>query len=256
MRVISMVPSWTETLIEAGIEVVGRTRYCLHPEDKVKSIPVVGGTKDVDWDAVIELNPDLILFDQEENPLEMAEACEFPFFATHVRCLKTLQQEFERLGDLFKNEQLILWAVDLLDVLNGPRPQWSNQRIPGLLENVLPAHQHVQNHQGLIYVIWRNPWMAANKDTFIASVLEFLGGKLYPLPPEDKYPIIELEECRDAFVLYSSEPFPFAKKVNELKKLPLRGAVVDGECFSWFGVRTLRFLQQQQQAVIALTPKS
>ena len=49
MRVVSLVPSWTETLIEAGVDVVGRTRFCLHPRDRVKSIPAVGGTKDADW---------------------------------------------------------------------------------------------------------------------------------------------------------------------------------------------------------------
>ena len=59
-------------LIEAGIEVVGRTRFCIHPREKIKNIPAVGGTKNVDWQKVNELKADLLILDQEENPKWMA----------------------------------------------------------------------------------------------------------------------------------------------------------------------------------------
>lgn len=72
MRLISLVPSWNETLIECGLNVVGRSRYCIHPEDRVRDIPIVGGTKDIRWDRVREARPDLLVLDREENP----EACE------------------------------------------------------------------------------------------------------------------------------------------------------------------------------------
>ena len=65
---ISMVPSWTETLISCGVEVVGRTRYCIHPTPVVKDIAVVGGTKNIDWKKVREIDADLLILDQEENP--------------------------------------------------------------------------------------------------------------------------------------------------------------------------------------------
>src|ERR1022692_4596445 len=84
VRVISMVPSWTETLIESGVNVVGRTRFCIHPKDQVKSIQAVGGTKDIDWDKVNGLKPNLVILDQEENPKSMADQCPFPILATHV----------------------------------------------------------------------------------------------------------------------------------------------------------------------------
>ena len=93
LRVISMVPSWTETLLYAGIQVVGRTRYCIHPADKVAQIPIVGGTKDIKWDLVQDLQADLVLLDREENPLEMAESSPIPFLATHVSSLRELARE-------------------------------------------------------------------------------------------------------------------------------------------------------------------
>ena len=90
MRIVSMVPSWTETLLKAGVNVVGRTRYCIHPPKLITNIPIVGGTKDVSWDLVEDLKPDLVLLDQEENPLEMAEECPVPYFATHVNSIESL----------------------------------------------------------------------------------------------------------------------------------------------------------------------
>jgi len=69
MRVVSLIPSWTETLIEASrhsdFEVVGRTRFCIHPDDCINNIPVVGGTKDVNWQRVMDCKPDLLLLDRE-----------------------------------------------------------------------------------------------------------------------------------------------------------------------------------------------
>ena len=74
MRVVSLVPSLTETLLECGVEVVGRTRFCIHPADKVADIPAVGGTKEVNWQRCLALEPDLVVMDKEENTLEMAQA--------------------------------------------------------------------------------------------------------------------------------------------------------------------------------------
>lgn len=91
MRVVSMVPSWTETLLEAGrdaadFELVGRTRYCVHPADLAASITAVGGTKEINWDRVSELKPDLVIFDREENPKSMADRSPYPWLA-HPRAL-------------------------------------------------------------------------------------------------------------------------------------------------------------------------
>jgi len=97
MRVVSMVPSWTETLLECGCEVVGRTRFCIHPE-RVRDIPIVGGTKSIDWDKVGALNADLLLLDREENTRSMSVESPIEVFATHVTSVDDLAPELERLS--------------------------------------------------------------------------------------------------------------------------------------------------------------
>jgi len=241
MRVVSMVPSWTETLLKAGVNVVGRTRYCIHPPKMITNIPIVGGTKDVAWDLVSDLKPDIVLLDQEENPLEMAEECPLPILTTHVNSLETLQTELVKLGEYFKNPQLMEYAVMALDILEKPDMKFDQNKIPGFMEWVkMPSQQYDQ----VLYLIWKKPWMAVSKETYIGSVMKKLGMKVVEFHEGDKYPVIELEDHKDALCLFSSEPYPFAKKISDLKELGIDGAIVDGECFSWFGIRSLEFLSQ------------
>lgn len=236
-----MVPSWTETLLQAGVQVVGRTRFCIHPPKAITNIPIVGGTKDVDWNLVVDLKPDLVLLDQEENPLEMAEECPLPYLATHVRSLQSLHEEFVKLGERFESAQLMEWAVDALDILEAPRARWNQQKIPGFIEWVkAPSRDRAE----VTYLIWKKPWMAASRETYIGSVLEKLGAKVMEFPVGDKYPVCEIEDFKNALCLFSSEPFPFHKKIQELRSLGLEGAVVNGESYSWFGIRSLSFLKE------------
>lgn len=241
MRVVSMVPSWTETLLRAGVNVVGRTRFCIHPPKMITNIPIVGGTKDVSWELVEDLKPDLVLLDEEENPLEMAEECPVPYLATHVSSLQTLQTELARLGEHFQNATLMDLSVKCLDVVEAPVPNWNFQKIPGFLEWV---KQPSQNYEKVLYLIWKKPWMGVSRETYIGSVLEKLGADLVVFPEGEKYPVVEVEEMKDTFYLFSSEPFPFHKKINELRDLGLEGAIVNGESYSWFGVRSLEFLHE------------
>lgn len=241
MRVVSMVPSWTETLIQAGVQVVGRTRFCIHPAEQVSNIPIVGGTKEVSWDLVQDLKPDLVLLDQEENPLSMAEECPVAYLATHVTSLETLQNELVKLGEHFRNAYLLELAVDCLDILEAPTPQWNARKIPGLVELIrAPAEPSAE----VIYLIWKKPWMAASEETFIGSVLKKLGAKMLPFPEGEKYPVLEIEDMENRFCLFSTEPFPFGKKIEELRSTGLAGAVVDGEFYSWFGARSIAHLKQ------------
>src|SRR5437868_6660844 len=99
MRVVSFVPSWTETLLSSGVEVVGRTRFCIHPHEKVAAIPVVGGTKDWNLEKLRALKPDLLLLDQEENPKFMAEQSEFPFHATHIESVQSVAGALRAMGE-------------------------------------------------------------------------------------------------------------------------------------------------------------
>lgn len=242
MRVVSMVPSWTETLLKAGVQVVGRTRFCIHPAKMITNIPIVGGTKEVSWDLVLDLKPDLVLLDQEENPLEMAEACPLPFLATHVSSLQSLQQELARLGEHFRNPALIEMSVLCLDILEAPRPVWNFNRVPGFEHWI---RKPTRDYKRVAYMIWKKPWMSVSRQTYIGSVLERLGVEVVDFPEGEKYPVVELEDLKDCFFLFSSEPFPFHKRIPELQELGLEGAVVDGESYSWFGIRSLEFLRAE-----------
>ena len=239
MRVVSLVPSWTETLLAAGIEVVGRTRFCIHPKDQVQNIPRVGGTKDWDWPKILSLKPDFLILDKEENPKFMGEQTEIPFHATHVCSARDLPAELERMAEVLKNNQLRNFADEWREVLSRPRPQWRGE-IPGLIDwGVKPSKCNFQ----FLYMIWKNPWMSIGTQTFIASMFRELGLPLKDL--NEPYPKIRLEDFspEDTVLLFSSEPFPFLKHRQDLVKEGFAHAFVDGEKFSWFGLRALNFLR-------------
>lgn len=242
MRVVSMVPSWTETLLEAGIDVVGRTRFCVHPAERVKAIPVLGGTKSWDLEKLRELAPDVVLLDREENPVDMAEASPFQVLDTHVESLQSLASELDRMGAFFKNDVLKTWARELGEILEKPRRP--NFLPPPGVRGILGEPSAASSARAVTYLIWKDPWMAVNRGTFIASLLEFLGAEIAPLP-EGKYPRVEESALRrgDSILLFSSEPFPFEKKRHEVEATGLSGYLVDGEAYGWFGVRALRFLK-------------
>jgi hypothetical protein len=126
-------------------------------------------------------------------------------------------------------------------IANAPRGNWDCHRPPGLVEMVRSC-THSHNH--VSYVIWRNPWMIIQNDTFIADVLYRLGAEIKIVSPK-KYPEVELESIRDSFLLFATEPFPFAKKISELQELDLEGAVVDGTHYSWFGAEAIQFMDSQ-----------
>jgi ABC-type Fe3+-hydroxamate transport system substrate-binding protein len=232
-RVVSLVPSWTETLIAAGVNVVGRTRFCIHPSEQVANIPIVGGTKSFDIEKIRALNPDLILLDREENTFEMSELAKViaPLHVSHVESVREMPRELEVLAQVLEGEtatSLLAMKDRYVSVLRRPT-------------RVL--------HKGLfVYCIWKEPWMAIGQNTFIASMLEQTGydlGELWPITSE-KYPKFEIADLpAEIAVLLSSEPYPFAKQFEQLHA-SFQGRdvkLVDGESFSWFGIRALRYLE-------------
>lgn len=245
MRVVCMVPSWTETLLNAGINVVGRTRYCIHPARLITNIPVVGGTKDVNWDLVEDLKPDVVLLDKEENPLEMAEGCPFLFLATHVSSLESLQYELLHLSIFFENSYLRARSELCQKIIDAPVRQWRADNIPGFIEWVRPVR--FCDYHKVVYLIWQKPWMAVSSQTFIGSILKRLGAEVCEVEPGQKYPVIDIDDFKNSLFLFSSEPYPFAKKILSLrtwaKQAEIEGAIVDGESYSWFGDRSLRYLE-------------
>jgi len=248
MRVICFVPSLTETLIECGVAVVGRTRFCIHPADKVKDIAKVGGTKGVDWEKCQELEPDLVVFDQEENLKEMADNCPFPWHATHVTSVDTIAAELEKLARRIDSRELLTMANKWQSLASSAPLEsvdWNN--IPGqisLLNNSNDEYKRIE------YVIWREPWMAVGKQTFIASMLNKLGFETYLIDHENSYPELTQAQMQyeDTFYLFSSEPYPFARHRQSLIDAGFQGAIVDGEVYSWFGIRSYKALLEHLSA--------
>lgn len=239
-----MVPSWTETLLSAKVEVVGRTRFCIHPKDLVSQIPVVGGTKDIDWDKVKSLQADLLILDREENPRWMAEQSVIPYFDTHVQSIADVPKELKRLSLALNSAELEKMSIDWLQVINAAGIKISSTwaELPGVLTWIqMPKYPIKQ----VAYLIWKDPWMVVSKDTFIGSALNKIGCGDFLTAYDSKYPAVQLEDFdrNSTLLLFSSEPYPFHRKIDEIKQLGFSSAIVDGELFSWFGIRSYRFLK-------------
>jgi hypothetical protein len=253
VKIVSMVPSWTETLLYCKCDVVGRTRFCIHPAESVQQITVVGGTKDIAWEKVRALKPDLLLLDQEENPRAMAEDSFVEVLATHVTSVNDVAGEIERIakrmreaGEIEVGESMNVLATRWARVAEAePLLNRELDHLPGLLEwlSVVPGEK-----TSIVYVIWKKPYMAVAKETFIASVLEKIGIPAEQLWPagKGKYPEFEIASVpTNTLMLFASEPYPFAEKKPSPAEIgPRAAAIVDGECFSWFGLRTLIFLEK------------
>jgi len=229
--------------MEAGVDVIGRTRFCIHPADKIKSIPALGGTKNWDWSRLVELKPDLLILDREENPRFMAEQNELPWWASQITraadVAPALRDLALRLGG---NTRLHEWAAEWEREVARPRALGDLAALPGILEWGRRPAGPIDN---VVYVIWRDPWMRVTRSTFIGSMLELQGIVLSE--GESKYPEFSLSDFDPAstLLLFSSEPYPFLRRrPKEAEAFP--HAFVDGEAYSWFGVRALRFLKARR----------
>lgn len=244
MRVICLVPSLTETLIECGVNVVGRTRYCIHPAAQVANIASVGGTKGVDWQKCRDLTPDLVIFDREENLRQMADDCPFSWHATHITSVGNIGAELLKLSLKLENSSLSNQAEawqNLAQKSSLTEINW--QQIPGQIEAL---GNNRDNYRRVEYIIWRQPWMAVGRQTFIGSMLEKLGFAAHLNSHEKPYPELSQTEMSDpeTFYLFSSEPYPFTQHRQRLLDAGINGAIVDGELYSWFGIRSYLALSQ------------
>ena len=225
-RIISLVPSLTELLIDLGLKerLAGRTRFCVHPEDQVEDIPIIGGTKNPRLDKIKKADPDFILANKEENRREDIEelAEDYPVHVTDIASIEDALITIYEIGNIFNQ--------------TGKAMQMMNQ-IAGLL-HARPDEPPIRT----AYLIWREPWMTVGGDTYIHDVMDhwelnniFEDQKRYP-----KITLEELKRQRPELVLLSSEPFPFKEKhLPEVEeRLPdVRVLLVDGEWFSWYGSR-------------------
>ncbi len=241
-----MVPSLTELLIEVGINIVGRTKYCIHPKKLVQEIPTVGGTKNLNIKQFQLLKPDLIIVEKEENPKNFIEKLkEFKIHITHIKNIKDLIFEIQRLDELFMLNNI----TTKLSII---KKRWEKVLKFKLLNNSiskLPTIEWLKEPSGLetkiLYVIWKKPWMTVSKRTFISDVLMTLGFESFLFDFDTAYPIIDMKnyDPTELVLLFSSEPYNFLNIKNELLQMPFSSAIVDGESYSWFGIRSLRFLE-------------
>ena len=241
LKIVSLVPSITETLIECKVNLVGRSRFCIHPADKVNRIKKVGGTKDIDWQKVIDLKADLVILDKEENTLEMAQSCPVDYFPLHIQSVHDVAPELEKLSNVIASRELKLIANRWENLLKNKSFTHNLAELPGVVE----WWRTPQDAKEFIYLIWKDPWMAAGENIFIQSVLELIGVEKQRVKFNEKYPVINLEDFSpsETLLLFSSEPFPFHNFKQELLELGFPCALVDGELFSWYGIRSLQFLE-------------
>lgn len=228
MKVVSLVPSITEALFDLGLtehEVVGRTKFCIHPAEKVKNVSVIGGTKNIHVDKIKALQPDLILANKEENVKEQVEALmdDFKVIVTDIETVEDNRLLLESLGKLFhKEEQARAFNLKIREALNQAAP-----------DSKLKA----------AYLIWKNPYMTVGSDTFIDKILAATGFENF-FKDRKRYPEITTGDLAGAdVIMLSSEPFPFKEKhIEELKAVypDKKIMIVDGEAFSWYGTHIAR----------------
>ncbi len=223
-RIISLVPSQTELLFDLGLgeRVVGITKFCVHPESWFRTKTRVGGTKNLHFDAIRQLSPDLILANKEENNREDMERLseEFPVWVSDVNDLPSALEMIRSVGEITDSDPTRL----IHEIEAGF----------GRLKPIRPIKR-------VLYLIWKNPYMAAGSDTFINHMLERCG--FGNVVSESRYPELtetDIVHLDPELVLLSSEPFPFrAGHIHELQTFLPKADIllVDGEMFSWYGSR-------------------
>ena len=231
MRVVSLVPSWTEFLHDLEVDVVGQTKFCVRPASQFRRVPRIGGTKNVKVDDVLALQPDFVVANREENDRTQVEALMHALprnaiMLTDVRTVRDAWEEMVRLGQrVDRTNQAQNMVNHIQDLWGDPKPPCGEAG----------------------YAVWSSPWMVAGADTFIHDVMRHWGiGNANANHHEGRYPTTgdgPDTGCLSAQVwLLPSEPFPFQSKhlpALEAAHPKAHFRLVDGEAFSWYGSRML-----------------
>ncbi len=267
-RIVSLVPSDTYNLfaLGAGERVIARTRYCVEPAAEIEAIPIVGGTKDADVDAIVRLAPDVVIANQEENTEADIVKLEDAGLKVYVSFPKRMADGLAHLGRLAK-------------VLGFDRDPIAGARAKRVIAEgyhtirAADAKRAKERPLRAFLPIWMEPLMTANKDTFLSDVLDLAGavnvfadrdrryplaadlGAARPLPPErvqgkdTRYPRVTLDEVRahaPEIVLLPDEPHPFTEADAQVFRdldIPAakHGGVIacDGKDAMWYGARAL-----------------
>ncbi|MBT8317550.1 MAG: ABC transporter substrate-binding protein [Lutibacter sp.] len=232
-RIISLVPSQTELLCSLALEneLIGITKFCIHPYHLKSTKTIVGGTKKVDFEKIKELNPDFILCNKEENSYDFLPELE-KIAPTYFSDVTTIQDSI----DLILN----------LGIIFNRRTE-SKNLVEKISFKLTDFKQFIKNQpqRKVAYFIWAKPWMVAGNNTYINELLK-LNKFENVYANMDRYPKIEIDKIRydgdPEVIILSSEPFPFKDEhAMQIANFTNRAITVfgDGEFFSWHGSRLL-----------------
>jgi ABC-type Fe3+-hydroxamate transport system substrate-binding protein len=239
-RIVSLVPSLTETLFALGLErqIVGRTGFCVHPREKVRAVAKVGGTKAVKLDAIRALRPTHLIVNIDENETDTVEQLRAfvpHIVVTHPQTPRDNLALYALLGAIFGREEAALRLSHALDA------------------RLHEAAAHTFAEQNVLYLIWREPWMSVARDTYIAAMLRLVNWHTLPdvrggSAGAARYPSFDFDAApwlaQVDRVLLSSEPYRFtAAHRDALARDPRfagkRIELIDGEMTSWYGARAI-----------------
>jgi hypothetical protein len=249
-RIVSLVPSITELLFDLGLgaRVVGRTGFCVHPEPAVRTVPKVGGTKDVRLDALRALAPTHVIVNVDENEAATVEAMRA--FVPHIVVTHPNAPE----------DNLALYA--LIGGLFGAEAA-AERLAAGLRHQLARCHAVDWPHERVLYLIWKDPWMTIAADTYIARTLACVGWQVGTAPGgwagAARYPAVDdiVAGARAVDrVLLSTEPYLFTESDAAALRTRVEVPVdlIDAEMTSWYGSRALRglaYLREVRSARLA-----
>lgn len=226
-KLISLVPSITELLFDLGLGefIRGRTKYCIHPEEKTGEVPTVGGVMGLDYHQIEQIKPDVIFASREENSQNEIDeiAKEFPVWVSDVQNLTDALEMIQTIGKICEVEETAKNMVqNIRDNFN---------LLSDIPEGVIRA----------VYLIWKHPLYTISKQTFIHDMLGKSGIENVFGDKEKAYPTVTEKEIKDRkpdYILLPSEPYNFTENdVAEFaEKFPNAEIKrVDGEFFSWYG---------------------
>jgi ABC-type Fe3+-hydroxamate transport system substrate-binding protein len=240
MRIVSLVPSLTEYLWALGLtdEVVGITKFCVHPKEWYENKTRVGGTKQLNISKIKQLQPELIIANKEENTKEDIEQLqkEFKVVLTDIQDIEGALEALITIGKAVNKEQQAQQLIAQIKV------RFSQQK-------------ELFKAQTFLYFIWKDPYFLAGEDTYIHSFLSHFGLKnacaleRYP-SLEDWKNHVETADKAPTYIFLSSEPFPFESKHIEQVQVLFPASqiiLIDGEMCSWYGSRMLEAAAYMQQ---------
>ncbi len=239
-RIISLVPSQTELLHDLALtdQVVGITKFCIHPGHWKSEKKIIGGTKNFNFERIDALQPDLIIGNKEENYPEGIDRLKehYPVWMSDVNALGQAFQMISGIGEITNRKSLADTLVHSI-------------------HKGFSAFQKLQKPKRILYFIWKKPWMVAGANTFIDDILTRIGFQ-NAAAGFSRYPIVdenEIASLNPDCIFLSSEPYPFTtdhvKRVE--RQFPNTNVLmVDGEYFSWYGSR-LQYAPRYFQKLIA-----